>query len=86
MKKLCGNFYNNIKIFPVFVVGGFLRVSHHGNGPLRLEDVVDWPMVVKKYQSMQGMENIGTNLSDEDENDAVNKGVSGFEKDSATIT
>lgn len=53
---------------------------------MRLEDVVDWPMVVKKYQSMQGMENIGTNLSDEDENDAVNKGVSGFEKDSATIT
>lgn len=61
-------------------------MSHHGNGPLRLEDVVDWPMVVKKYQSMQGMENIGTNLSDEDENDAVNKGVSGLEKDSATIT
>lgn len=66
--------------------GGFLRVSHHGNGPLRLEDVVDWPMVVKKYQSMQGMENIGTNLSDEDENDTVNKSVSGFQKDSATIS
>lgn len=86
MKELCGHFYYNLTIYPLFVVGGFLRVSHHGNGPLRLEDVVDWPMVVKKYQSMQGMENIGTNLSDEDENDTVNKSVSGFQKDSATIS
>lgn len=69
-----------------FFTGGFLRVSHHGNGPLRLEDVVDWPMVVKKYQSMQGIEKIGTNLSEEDENDTVNKSVSGFEKDGATIS
>lgn len=41
-------------------------------------------MVVKKYQSMQGIEDIGTGLSDEDENDAVNKGVSSFEKEPIT--
>lgn len=31
------------------------------------------------------MENIGINLLDEDENDVVNKGVFGFEKDSVII-
>ncbi|XP_076081609.1 uncharacterized protein LOC143052446 isoform X2 [Mytilus galloprovincialis] len=35
---------------------GFLRVTGH-HGPQRIEDVVDWPMVVQRYHSMQGFEN-----------------------------
>ena len=28
--------------------------GHHG--PQRIEDVVDWPMVVQRYHAMQGFE------------------------------
>lgn len=37
------------------------------HGPQRLEDVVDWLMVVKKYQSMQGIEDSEHTLPDEED-------------------
>ena len=28
--------------------------THHG--PIKIEDVVDWPKVIKKYQALQGVD------------------------------
>ncbi|XP_050400941.2 ankyrin-1 [Patella vulgata] len=45
--------------------GGFLR-SHAHHGPQRIEDVVDWELVVKKYLVMQGLEEPEKNDIDDD--------------------
>ncbi|XP_033736705.1 serine/threonine-protein phosphatase 6 regulatory ankyrin repeat subunit A-like isoform X2 [Pecten maximus] len=48
--------------------GGFLRVGGH-HGPQRLEDVVDWLLVVKKYMSMQGIEDSDHTITGDDDTD-----------------
>ena len=46
-------------------IDGFLRVTGH-HGPQRIEDVVDWPMVVQRYHSMQGIESENSEMGDND--------------------
>lgn len=41
--------------------------GHHG--PQRLEDVVDWALVVRKYQSIKGIEEHDKPVEDEDHAD-----------------
>ena len=38
-----------------FFAGGFLHAAPTHLGPIKIEDVVDWPKVIKKYQALQGV-------------------------------
>ena len=47
--------------------------KHHG--PIKVEDVVDWPRVIKKYQALQGVgEALDTaDTQDDAGNDTLNE-------------
>lgn len=61
--------------------GGRLTRSHH-HGPQRLEDALDWKMVVKRYYKMQGVDD--ENMSeDEDERNGTVHGSNNNHVDAA---
>ena len=42
-------------IFFFSPLGGFLRAGN-GNGPIRIEEVLDWDKVVRRYLVIKGLE------------------------------